>query len=551
MQNRNYLLAIIFVSIIFIFQSCGNKKEYEGKKILYYNESKGIASLDPAYARNQSVIWAVNQIYNGLLQTDDSLNILPCIASSYSISDDGKEYTFHLRRDVFFHDSKVFPTGRGRKVTAFDFEYSFQRILDPKVASPGSWIFDKVNKAKGNNGFEAVNDSVLKIYLSVPFPAFTGILTMPYCFVVPREAVVYYGKEYRSHPVGTGPFYLKHWEEGEKLVLLKNEHYFEHDSSGRRYPFLDAVVIYFIVDKQSEFLEFMSGKLDFISGINPFYKDELITSTGELRPEYANRFNCLKSAYLNIEYLGILVDSSLNTVKNSALNNIWVRKAMNMSIDRKKMMTYMRNNIGYPAFAGFVPKGIPSFSDTFPKGYPYSPDSAKKLLIKAGFPNGKGIKPMTLTTTADYADLCEFIQYELQEVNIPLEIEVVNGLSYREMLANAKLNLFRASWIADYPDAESFLNLFYSPNRCPAGPNYTRFANVEYDRKYLQALKEKDINKRYQLYREMDQIVINNAPVIPLYYDVAIRFTRKNIHNMHLNPLNLLVLKNVDKDNSK
>lgn len=542
--------GILYILVLWLMSSCFQHHNEADKKILYYNESKGVSSLDPAYARNQSVIWVVNQLYNGLLQIDDSLNIRPCIAYRYTVSNGGREYTFWLRSDVYFHNSPVFPSGIGRRVTAHDFVYSFRRITDPSVASPGAWIFGNVDTARGNGGFEALNDSILKIYLRSPFPAFAGILTMPYCFVVPHEAIAYYGKDFRSNPVGTGPFFLKRWVEGEKMILLKNPRYFEKDSHNQPLPYLDAVVISFIVDKQSEFMQFMSGRIDFISGVNPFFKDELLTREGTLHSKYTNRLNLLKSPYLNIEYLGMLVDTALPAVKNSPLKLKAVRQAINLAIDREKLVTYLRNNIGFPAYAGFVPKGIPSFCDTFPKGFPYLPDSARKLLAKAGYPNGMGLPSITLTTTADYADICEYIQHELSQINIPLEIEVVNGLSYREMLANARLTLFRASWIADYPDAESFLSLFFSPNFSPVGPNYTHFRNEKYDRLYQKALAEKKLEERYRYYRLMDRIIIDEAPVVPLFYDVAVRFTHKNVVNMHMNPLNLLILKEVDKINT-
>ncbi|MCX7986977.1 MAG: ABC transporter substrate-binding protein [Bacteroidales bacterium] len=547
MRFSNFFTKFLILSCLAII-GCNQSKEVQQLKILYYNESKGVASLDPAYARNQSVIWVVNQLYNGLLQLDDSLNIRPCIAYRYSVSEDGKEYTFWLRQDVYFHHSPIFPSGKGRQVTAHDFVYSFRRILDPMVASPGAWIFGKINTQKAEGGFEAVNDSVLKIYLHSSFPAFVGILTMPYCFVVPHEAVEHFGKDFRSNPIGTGPFYLKRWVEGEKMVLLKNTQYFEKDQYHNPLPYLDAVVISFVVDKQSEFMEFMSGKIDFISGVNPFFKDELLTADGELQEKYKNKLNLLKSPYLNIEYLGILVDPNKPNTKNSPLMDKKVRQAINLAIDREKMVKFLRNNIGYPAYAGFVPKGIPSFCDTFPKGYPYRPDSAKKILLQAGYTESKGFPVITLTTTSDYADICEYVQHELSQINIPVEIEVTNGLSYREMLANARMMMFRASWIADYPDAESFLALFYSQNFSPLGPNYTHFRNTQFDQFYMQALAEKNDQQRHELYRQMDQIIIDEAPVVPLFYDVAVRFTHKRIKNMRLNPLNLLVLKNVDID---
>lgn len=534
--------------LIVLFYSCNmNKKSEMRGKVFHYNESKNISSLDPAYARSPSTIWPVNQLYNGLVQLDDSLKIKPCIAKSWDISPDGIVYTFHLRKDVLFHDHSIFINGKGRKVNASDFEFSFNRLLDPITASPGAWVFNFVNINKENtkNGFKVLNDSTFQIFLTSPFQSFIQLLSNPYCCVVPHEIVNYYRRDFRYHPIGTGPFKFKLWIESEKLVLIKNENYFEKDNNGQKLPRIDAVAITFIADKQSEFLEFIKGRVDFISGINASFKDELITQTGKLSPKYKTRFNMLVSPYLNMEYLGILVDTSLETVKKSPLRYKNVRQAINLAIDRKKMLIYLRNNIGYPATAGFIPKGLPSFSETAVKGYQYNPDSARKLLAEAGFPNGRGLLPIKITSVNDYQDLCEYVQHELAQVGIPVEIDIVTGLAYREMLANSRMNIFRASWVADYPDAENFMTLFYSKNFCPKGPNYTHFKNARFDKLYEFSLKEMDLKKRFNYYHQMDQIIIDESVVVPLFYDVAVRFTQKNIYNLGINPLNLLNLKNV------
>ena len=172
-------------------------------------------------------------------------------------------------------------------MTAQDFVYSFNRIVDPNVASPGSWIFQKVKRDKEDKTqFIALNDSTLQIVLSEIQPPFLGVLAMKYCSVVPREAVEKFGKDFARHPVGTGPFQMKMWEEGVKLVLRRNPFYFEYDEKGQQLPYLDGVSITFIVDKQSVFMEFMKGSLDFMSGIEACYKDALLTKQGELQEKY-------------------------------------------------------------------------------------------------------------------------------------------------------------------------------------------------------------------------------------------------------------------------
>jgi oligopeptide transport system substrate-binding protein len=545
----NVIHSLYFIIFLVIFTGCVKSKINNARyKIFHYNESKDIGTLDPAFARNQSKIWPDNQLFNGLLQLDDSLKLQPCIAMMWELSNSGKTYTFHLRTDVFFHDHPVFVNGKGRKVVASDFVYSFNRLIDPAMASPGAWVFNPVNTTEPNttNGFKAVDDSTLIIFLKSPFPAFPGLLTIPYCFVVPKEVVMLYGRDFRNHPVGTGPFKFKLWIEGEKLILLKNENYFEKDKDGKKLPKIDGVSISFIADKQSEFLEFIKGRLDFISGVNASFKDELLTPSGKLNPSYQSKITMLVSPYLNTEYLGILVDSSLDLVRNSPLRNRYVRLAINLAIDRKKMLSNLRNNIGFVANAGFVPLGMPSFSNSEVKGYDYNPDSARKLLSTAGYASGKGINPVKIITVSDYSDICEYVQHELEQIGIPVEIEVVTGLSYREMIANSRVNIFRASWIADYPDAENYLALFYGPNQCPKGPNYTRFKNSMFDMLYCKSLKEPDLRKRYQLYHQMDQIIINEGIIIPLFYDVAVRFTQKNILNLGINPMNNLILKHVE-----
>jgi len=525
-----------------VFLSACADRDQDLSHVFRYNESKGIASLDPAYARNQTIIWPVTQLFNGLVQLDDSLRVEPAIASSWDISDDGRVYTFHLRDDVFFHPSPFFPDST-RRVRAGDFVYSFRRITDPGIASPGAWIFSFVDMERG---FGAPDDSTLSIRLKEPFSPFLSILTMPYCAVVPREVTEALGDDFGSAPVGTGPFLFKYWSRDEMLVLVKNRDYFETDGQGRRLPYLDAVNISFIKDKQSEFLEFMKGNLDFLSGVHPAYKDELLTRSGTLNPEYRERFRLVTQPYLNTEYLGILMDPE-RVGEDHPLADIRVRKAINYGFDRARMMKYLRNNLGYPATAGFVPLGLEGGLSPG-EGYGYRPDHARQLLEEAGYGNEKSLPGITLTTTSDYLDLCEYIQYELRAIGIDLAIEVATGASFRNMVANSNLPFFRGSWIADYADAENYLSLFWSGNFSPAGPNYTHFRSAEYDRLYLRSRSEPDADQRLELYRRMDSIIVAEAPVVPLYYDMVVRFSPLEIRGLGSNPMNLLVLKTVYRE---
>ncbi|NVN94856.1 MAG: ABC transporter substrate-binding protein [Bacteroidetes bacterium] len=531
---------------LFLFASC-NHPDYKNntKKVFRYNESAGITSLDPAFSKDQSNIWVCNQLFNGLVQLDEQLKVQPCIASHWSISADGKTYTFTIRKDVYFHKSTIFKDST-RKVVANDFVYSFNRIVDEKIASPGAWIFNYVKKENGKYAFIARNDSILEIKLNQSFPPFLGLLSMQYCSVIPHEAIDFYGKDFRKNPIGTGAFQLKLWKEGVKLVLLKNTNYFEFEDT-TRLPYLDAIAITFIIDKQSVFLEFIKGNIDFMSGIDASYKDELLTVNGKLNPKYKNKFQLISQPYLNTEYLAFLMDTSHTELNNNPVKYKAVRQAINYGFDRVKMMRYLRNNIGTPALYGFIPKGLPSFDTVKVKGYDYQPDKSRKLLADAGFANGEGLGDITLSTTASYLDLCKYIQNQLTEIGLKIKIDVNPPATLREMIAKSKIPFFRGSWIADYPDAENYLSLFYSPNFCPIGPNYTHFSNKNFDLIYNKAQNEVNDSIRYNYYNQMDQIIMNEAPVVVLYYDQVLRFVQNNIQGLGSNPMNLLTLKKVKK----
>ena len=261
-----------FFIVTLFLTSCAEQNNNDGFAIFKYNESAGIATLDPAFARDQATIWATNQLFNGLVQLDNDLNVKASIAKNWLISDDALVYTFFLRDDVLFHDDKLFKNGKSRRVIAKDFEYSFNRLLDKNLASPGAWVLSNVSS------FRAENDSIFIIELTTPFPAFLSLLSMQYCSVVPKEIIE--SRDFNRQPIGTGPFKFQLWKDGVKLVLRKNPNYFEKEA-GKQLPFLDAIAITFIKDKQSAFLQFIQERLDFISGIDASYKDEILTNKGE------------------------------------------------------------------------------------------------------------------------------------------------------------------------------------------------------------------------------------------------------------------------------
>ena len=314
---RIFKLSFLVVCLTILFSCGSDEKEKDNRTIFSYNEMAGISSLDPAAAIDFENIWPVNQLFNGLVQMDDYLNVIPAIAKKYSISEDGLTYTFNLRSDVYFHDNICFENSRGRRVVAKDFVYSFNRLFDPKV-SRALTLTTNIDRSEKTDykGFQSVNDSTFVIKLKEPQSAFISILTMKFFSVIPYEAIEYFKEDFRRNPIGTGPFVFKIWEEGTKLILVKNPNYFERDEKGIRLPYLDAVSISLVKDRETAFMELLNGKFDMLSGADAFNINEVLDKDGELRDVYKNKFYLQKQNYLKTDYIGILIDDKMESVKN-------------------------------------------------------------------------------------------------------------------------------------------------------------------------------------------------------------------------------------------
>lgn len=525
--NIGFLIIILFGILL---SSCEKESDIENN-IFKYNEYSNISSLDPAFSSTLRNIWPVNQIFNGLVQLDKNLEIKGDIASSWTISEDKRTYTFKIRQDVYFHNSELFGKNLTRKVKAKDFEYSFNRLIDNKIASPGYWVFNNVKD------FKAINDSIFQIELKKEFDPFLGILSMKYCSVVPHEIVTVLGDKFSKKPIGTGPFKFKKWDENVKLVLSKNKNYFEHDSLGQKLPYLDGIAISFIPDKKSEFMELLSGRLDMVSSPENSIIDQIFDYKGDLNPRFSSNFNLLKSPYLNTEYIGFNIQ---NNIKKDTL----LRYAINSGIDRKKMMQYLRKNIGYPAESGIVPNGLNN-SFYLPR-YNYDPDLSKKLISIYKSNNDIDEINITIVSDSQYLDILEFIQSELQKIGVQVQIEITPPSILRQGKATGKFDAFRASWIADYPHVENYFSLFYSKNHTPKGPNYTFFSDRNFDELYELIGNKKSISYE-KISNDLENIIRRYSPIIPLYYDMSVRIVPKNISGLEANAINQLNLKRVVK----
>jgi peptide/nickel transport system substrate-binding protein len=533
-----------------LFASCG--KDTSKEKVFRFNEPNGIESLDPITANNYPAINVLMNICEGLVEFDKEAKLRPGIAKSYEISEDGKLYTFHLRNNVFFHDNECFPNGKGRKVIASDFKYCFERVCNPTIKSRGLWVYrDKVegaeefsnapDKVKEIKGFIALNDSTFQIRLINPFAPFLSILTMPYGYVYPKEAVDFYKENFGFQIVSTGPFKFVKWDIDKELVCEKNKVYWGKDKSGNELPYIDGFRVSFIRSTETEFLDFQEKKLDFQKPSIDVY-GQIADEEGKLKAGYD--FELVKQPYLNTVYLCTMLNPKMEGGRGNQLaDNIKLRQALNYAIDRDKICKYVLKGKGIPGIHGPLPKGMPGYSEDV-KGYIYDREKAIKLLEEAGYPEGKGLNlKIVYHNDESQRELCEALQAQFKEIGINMQIEEMLGASHRSAQNEGKLTFWRANWGADYYDPENYYALFYSKNETPIGPNTSHYKNPQVDSLYELGLRLTNFDDRMKVYRAIDKIILEESPWMIIYYNQYIYLKQKNSSGMYVDGLGIINLR--------
>lgn len=508
------LIGGFFVACSAVLFACTNVSSSD-KMVFRYNEPAGIPTLDPAFARDKSTIWAVQQLYEGLVMLNEENEVVPALAESWTIDSTGRSYTF-LLREAQFHS--------GRKVTAKDVCYALKRLKDPQVASPGSWVLERVKR------IEAHGERVLTITLDRPYSSLLSLLTMPYCSVVDTTQAE--AGRLATHGGGSGPFKFHRWHFGEKLILHRNEDYWAKDSIGQTLPYLDGISISFLPDQQSAFLEYLSGNLEIVPNIDPSFKDDLLNRDGLLRSKYEGGHRLERSPFLNTEYLVFNADMKLPKD---------LRWAIHAAIDREVMIKSLRSGIGIPAKGGIIPFGLKAHQSNI--GVDYQRDSAMSVISRYDT-----LPDLTLVTVSNYRDLCEFVQGALSDVGWDIEINVVPSATLRSDKSAGNIGFFRASWIADYPDAENYLMLFFSGLKAPNGPNYSRYDNPMFDSLYQALSKSTSEMERLSLAKKADMLLMEDAACVPLYYDEVLRVLPNRVSGIKTNALNALILTEVQLD---
>lgn len=554
-------------------------------------ETRRITGFDPAKAMDVASSLAVSKIYEGLLQysyLDRPYRVEACLAESLpDISADGTVYTFRIRHGVYFQDDPCFTLtkGKGRELCAADFIYAIKRIADLKVGSPGYWLFrDKIigldefralSQSSGSisydapvAGLEAPDPYTLRIRLKRPFPGLLWALAMSFAYAVPHEAVEFYRDDFISHPVGTGPYILASHVHNYRLEFARNPKWRETGrvdrfpstgtvedrqagllrDAGKPLPFIDRIVQVVVGDPSTQWLLFLSGKMD-LSPLTRDNWDAVVTPDRALRSSLVERGIVMNATpALDTFYIGFnMSDSVVGT-------NRLLRQAMTAAFDRERWSRFQNGRV--TAAVGPIPPSIrPAANAQSP--FPFDLERARRLMAEAGYPGGKD--PVTgrrleLTLELGAGDsetreMAEVVASFMEKIGIVLNPSFNNWPSFLKKIEQRRAQLFYLSWVADYPDPDNFLQLFYGPNETP-GANRTNYKNDEFDRLYQKAAMLAGAAEKQAVYARMEELVKQDCPWMFLHHSLTVSLRHDSLENYKIHDFPLGMVKYYRLDES-
>jgi len=521
---------------------------------LRVNETDRYLSLYP-YLMSDAISHNIStQIYEGLVAVDqkDITKVVPAIAESWSVDESGTVYTFKLRKGVKFHDDACFAKGIGREVTAEDFKYCFTRLC---TASEDNEMFESTfkGKVKGADdyyersktgkpfgeveGIKVMDAYTLEVRLISPSNTFVYFLADPAGYVFPHEAIEKYGTK---STVGTGPFILKD-DNNDYLTLIKNQNYYRTDSFGNALPFLDTIMVSFISNRTLELESFKKGETHIIFGLPSASISEMVESQIADFNSKSPKYFLQRNPELSTQYY------QFNVLKKP-FNDRKVRQAFSYAIDRDKIISDVLHTEAFgPGICGITPPGISGYDITAITGYHFNPEKAKKLLAEAGYPNGKNFPHINIEVNSGggkHVEVVEEIKKQLKNVlNVDVDFVIVPFAQKLEDSKYARAEMFRAGWLADFPSPENFLFPLYGatvPDSVtkPSYPNTIHYKNPSFDSLMRLGFAAKKLEDSYEYYRKSEQLMMQDAPLIVLWYDENLKMIHSFVKGFYFNPMN-------------
>ena len=553
---RNLLFVLISIISILLF-SCGTEETKQRNAIggkfyggeFKFMSSEKVVNLFPISSVDIYAQRLNSQIYQPLLTLDlESMAVVPSVAESYEVSEDAKTFTFKIRKGIKFHDDDCF-NGKGRELTVEDVKYTLEMACSGlKINKMSYLLVNRIEGARnfylksktslpksGVSGIRILNDSTLEIKLNESFIGFDKVLTHTNLGIFPHEAYEKYGRNIANHPVGTGPFMLEKMD-ASGVILKRNDNFWKKDEFGNQLPFLDRVVMIYAKDKKSELLAFRNKEIDLVLEIPVEEIENILGSLQDAQAGKNVKHKVESESSMSMNYVAFACQS--NEFKNAK-----VRKAFNLAIDRNEVVEKWLKGEGGAAQNGFVPR-LDNYPNEKITGDKLNILQAKALLANAGYPEGKGFPVLDFYVNAIEGSaphkMCMGVAAQIkQNLGIDLKIKLCTLDERERAVLLGKAKIWRSGWIADYPDAENFLSLFYSGsiNDNATEVNAFKFRNKEYDALFEQAIKELEETKRNSLFANCDQMVVDEAPVMPIMTDDFMVMINARIRDFQTNSM--------------
>lgn len=545
-----------------VFTYCGNSepttedleakggKRYGGEFTFMTHERIGV--LIPTYVGDIYNSRVISQIYDPLMVYDPNTeNVVPCVAESFTKSPDSKVYTFKIRKGIEFHEDECFGK-KSRELTAHDVKFTLDmacsgleknqvgHIFKLRIAGAKEFYDQTKGKssipASGVSGVKVINDNTLEITLLNPSPDFEVILTNPSLGIVSKKAFEHYGNSIDKHAVGSGPFMLDKMSP-EEVSLLRNPNYWQKDEFGNQLPFLGSINVIYAKNKKSEMLAFRKAETDLVLEIPVENIENILGSLKEAQEGKNIKHKVDGEASMSMAYVAMANESE-------EFNDVRVRQAFNLAIDRNAIIDTWLEGEGWPAENGFVPE-MSNYKNSGVRGHSYNVEKAQALMRAAGHANGADFPTLDFYVNSKEGSgghkMCLAIKKQLKEnLNVDLNIKLCTLEERIQAIASGEAKIWRAGWVADYPAPENFLGLFY-------GGNFGEFKyqSDKFDELFVAASREEDAVKREKLYQQCDQMVIDDAAVIPVLTDDHVVMINARVRNFKASPLESLNLTSV------
>lgn len=470
-------------------------------------------TLDPALTMDATSAEYIVEIFSGLVTLNKDLELVPDIAESWDISQEGTVYTFHLSRDASFHD--------GKQVTAYDFKYSIERACDPEMESvvADTYLGDIVGakeKLRGQadevSGVVVLDDHTLEIKIDAPKPYFLYKLTYPTAFVLDKENVEGIHQPWTDRPNGTGSFRLEEYELGQRIVLLRNELYYDEELALER--------VNFILAGGSAMTMYENGELDAVPvGLTDI--ERVLDTTNPLNKELTI------APILGTFYIGF-------NVNKPPFDDVKVRQAFNYAIDKQKIVDVVYKKT-VPAAKGIVPPIMPNYSNENLVGYPYDPAKARQLIAESKYGDVSNFPEIILDVSGGGGAAARQVEaiVEMLKDNLGVDVVIEQSLwaTYLDDLKAHRYQMFgvTSGWIADYPDPQDFLDILFHSE---SFDNNHEYSNPEVDRLLEEARVEQDPDKRMEMYQQVEQMIIDDAVWAPLSHGTDYWLTKPYVKGM-------------------